>query len=87
MEKQLSSDPEVANKELTPEKAATPSGTDGNQETSELKALVAGYRKLYPSQKTFYVSSDEMVFFNQADANYHQSVVDGSKTVSTFKFK
>lgn len=56
---------------------------------SKLDALIASYRKAYPREKTFHVTSDYQVFLktDAALAKMHQRSVDKEKSIQTINVK
>ena len=59
----------------------------GKQTDGKLSALMASYRKSYPGEKTFHVTSDYQVFLGKdlALAKMHQRKADAGKEVQTVK--
>jgi len=59
----------------------------GKSTNTKMSVLIASYKKSYPNEKTFHVTSDYQVFLGKdlALAKMHQKKADANKEVQTVK--
>jgi len=78
MEEEKDKNPDVQNPEQDKQ---------GKQADTKLSTLIASYKKSYPDEKTFHVTSDNQVFLGKdlALAKMHQRKADANKEVQTVK--
>jgi hypothetical protein len=62
---------------------------DKKPEDKKIKSLIESYKKSYPKEKAFHVTSDYQVFLSGdlAFAKAHQRTVDKGKKVQTIESK
>jgi hypothetical protein len=74
--------------EITPPEATTVTVETQSATDNETDAFIAPYRKAYPKEKQFHITSDKQVFLGK-DLHYakmHQKQADANKQVTTIEF-
>jgi len=90
-EKDKNPNPGEQNPDQEKDKNLNPDEQNPDQEkgkkTDKQSALIASYKKGYPKEKAFHVTSDYQVFLEKdlAMAKIHQKTVDANKEVQTIK--